>query len=439
MKVRLFCISLFALLSFFVGTRTTAAQSQPNWSASYYNNTLLSGQPTLTRSEANLAHNWGAGSPDRRINADRFSARWTRNVNLAAGTYRWQVSADDGIRVYVNGQLVLNEWQFQSADFTFDHAISGGNTNIVVEYFENTGHARANVSYQRIGGDSGGDSEGAGGGGGFAERWRGEYYNNRFLSGAPQLIRASNVLDFVWRTGSPDATINADNFSARWTRTIHVEGGRYRFTTRADDGVRIFVNGRLILDKWFDQNATTTHQADIDLPRGQVYLEVQYYEHGGTAELHVDMLRLTQSPPPQQSIIVDNTSGNFAIFGPANRWFTSPVGYNGGSLWTSAQSNNASEQNHAFWTPSLAAGRYRVEVYIPIAHATTVNAQYFIQHRWGRTMVPVNQATNNGRWVSLGTYDFAGNGNDNIALSNVTYETFPGQIAFDAMRWVVVP
>ncbi len=435
MKLRVLSLCL-ALMFLLVGARTTAAQSQPNWTATYFNNTLLSGQPVLTRSENALSHNWGAGSPDGRISADRFSAQWSRRVNLAAGTYRWHVQADDGVRIYVNGQLILNEWRFQSAEYTFDRALSGGDTNIVVEYFENTGHARIHVSYERIG-DAGGGGGTPGGGDGFAERWRGEYFNNRNLAGSPQLIRAASVLDFDWGSGSPDPTINRDNFSARWTRTINVDAGRYRFTTRADDGVRLFVNGRLLIDKWFDQGATT-YSADIDLAQGSVYLEVQYYEHLGSAELHVDMIRTTQAPP-QQSVVVDNAASNFTIFGPGDRWATSPVGFNGGSLWATTRSHNVSDQNYAFWTPALAAGKYSVQVYIPTAHATTVNAQYFVQHRWGRTMIPVNQASHNGQWVTLGVFDFAGNGSENVALSTVTYESSTRQIAFDAVRWVVAP
>jgi hypothetical protein len=49
-----------------------------NWQASYWNNTTLSGSPVLVRSEANLNHDWGTGSPDPSVNADRFSARWIR-------------------------------------------------------------------------------------------------------------------------------------------------------------------------------------------------------------------------------------------------------------------------------------------------------------------------------------------------------------------------
>jgi hypothetical protein len=74
--------------------------SDPTWQAAYWNNPTLFGTPVVQRAEANLDYDWGAGSPDSVLPPDGFSARWSRYLELQAGTYRFTATSDDGIRVY---------------------------------------------------------------------------------------------------------------------------------------------------------------------------------------------------------------------------------------------------------------------------------------------------------------------------------------------------
>ncbi|MCB0211210.1 MAG: SH3 domain-containing protein, partial [Anaerolineae bacterium] len=69
--------------------------------------------------------------------------------------------------------------------------------------------------------------------------WRGEYYNNRNLSGNPALVRNDVAVSFDWGLNAPASELPADNFSARWTRQLDYSAGAYRFYARADDGVRL--------------------------------------------------------------------------------------------------------------------------------------------------------------------------------------------------------
>ena len=78
------------------------------WQASYWNNTDLSGPAVLQRNESDINYDWGAGSPDNSIAQDGFSARWTRYIDTAGGTYRFTATSDDGIRVAVDGRWVIN-------------------------------------------------------------------------------------------------------------------------------------------------------------------------------------------------------------------------------------------------------------------------------------------------------------------------------------------
>ena len=73
----------------------------------------------------------------------------------------------------------------------------------------------------------------------------------------------------------------------RWTRTLGFTGGTYRFYTSTDDGVRVALDGKRIIDKWQNQKLPNTHSADINLSGGEHTVVVEYYEQGGEAGAHV--------------------------------------------------------------------------------------------------------------------------------------------------------
>jgi uncharacterized repeat protein (TIGR03806 family) len=117
----------------------------------------------------------------------------------------------------------------------------------------------------------------------------GEYWANAFpgapFPGPPTFTRTDSVVDFDWGTGSPDASISVDHFTARWTGSIQPQFTEpYTFYITSDDGTRLFlwVNGQktTIIDSWIDQ-APTEHQGIITLAAGQRYtIEMDYYENG---------------------------------------------------------------------------------------------------------------------------------------------------------------
>ncbi len=99
-----------------------------------------------------LNFNWGtAGSPSAACNVPGvwYSVRWTRLVNFTAGTYRFSTSSDDGMRLYIDGQLVQDRWVYQQASVqTVDVPMAAGNHTLVVEYFQGAGQESAAVSWQ---------------------------------------------------------------------------------------------------------------------------------------------------------------------------------------------------------------------------------------------------------------------------------------------------
>lgn len=263
--------------------------SQSAWQASYWNNTTLSGEPAMSRQELEIKHNWGSGSPSRVISSDQFSARWTRTEQLNEGSYRFTATADDGIRIWINGIQVVDAWENTGGrSVSAEVYLQTGLYDIRVEYVDWGG--AASVELERTAVDQvvrrGQSNTVAGSGPDLVSdltAWSGEYYNNRTLTGTPALTKKENNIDFRWGTGSPAAgIIDAESFSARWTRTLDLEPGRYRFSVTADDGIRLYVNNRLLIDEWHSQ-AATTYSATTELSGGRVEVRIEYYENGGKA------------------------------------------------------------------------------------------------------------------------------------------------------------
>lgn len=139
MLARAITIILAALLT---GLALPVAAQVGGWTAEYYDNVELAGNPVLVRSEIRPRGDWGAGSPHRTIPADNFAARWSTRVLLEAGAYLLNTQTADGVRVYVNDEAVIDEWRDTDTGF-FQLALpfEAGEHRIVVEYLELEGPA----------------------------------------------------------------------------------------------------------------------------------------------------------------------------------------------------------------------------------------------------------------------------------------------------------
>ena len=132
-----------------------AAGVDAAWTAEYFENTTLSGSPVHTDSASSISFDWGIDSPGPSVPDDYFSARFTRTLDFPqAGTYRFTVGTDDGQRLYVDGVLVLDDWEEQSlAEGTnaVDVEITDPcGVDLRLEYFERRVHAAAYLSWFRV-------------------------------------------------------------------------------------------------------------------------------------------------------------------------------------------------------------------------------------------------------------------------------------------------
>lgn len=96
--------------------------------------------------------------------------------------------------------------------------------------------------------------------------------------------RIDRTVDFRWNAAAPDTRLAADNFSVRWHgRIVPRHSERHAFTTISDDGVRLWVNGQLLINNW-SHHSEEQNTAEIDLQAGvPVTIQMEFFESGGDA------------------------------------------------------------------------------------------------------------------------------------------------------------
>ena len=249
----------------------------------YFSTPDLSGPVVLERSDPELSFDWHLDSPAANIPVDYFSARWTRSVYFPAGQYRFNVTVDDGVRLYVDGQIIIDQWRI-TAPITYTSSISlvEGNHDLRVEYYENTERAQIKVWWDQ---GAAPVAEGTPVPADHPGTWHGKYFNNRDLSGDPTFERDDGFVYFDWGTGGPGGGIGGQNYSVRWYRMVDfTSSGRYQFKITADDGVRLWLDWAAIIDQWHD-NDGTTYTVEKQVSKGQHELVVEYYQADGPAEV----------------------------------------------------------------------------------------------------------------------------------------------------------
>lgn len=348
-----------------------------------------------TRTDRTIDFNWGSAAPDPAVQADNFSVRWSGQVLApAAGTYTFTTLSDDGVRLYVNGQLLVDNWTNHPAVQNSGTIALAANQkyNIRLDYYERGGDAtirlswaypgqtsqvvpqsmlfpatavnqppavnagpdqtialpsaasltgvarddglpnqKLTIKWSKISGRE--DSSGGtvtfsnanalattatfGADGLYVLRLTvsdgavtvsddvtitvnpppgngliGRYYNDPGTGAHFAMLVLSRVdptVNFSWGTASPAVAVTADNFSVRWTGSVQAPvTGTFQFTTVSDDGVRLWVNGQLLIDNWTNHAATTNTSAGISLTAGVKYtITLEYYEKAGAATIRL--------------------------------------------------------------------------------------------------------------------------------------------------------
>lgn len=270
-------------------TLTAYFENATQFSAQYFTSTELAGEPVLNRIDSSINFDWGLNSPNPLLPTDNFSVRWTGTEHFQEGRYEFSATTDDGVRLYVDGVLVIDKWQGQSATNKAEVDLTSGNHAIIMEYFDSGGLATAKLIWSKTVVQPAGS------------RFSAEYFANKTLDGVPALTRNENAIDFNWASGSPDPLIPVSEFSARFTRTDNLVEGIYQFNIVADDGVRLYIDDQLILNRWMPQN--TQYTVNKFLTAGDHTIKLEYFENFGEAKVKLDYLKIsgplaTPAPTP---------------------------------------------------------------------------------------------------------------------------------------------
>ncbi|MGG1518123.1 CehA/McbA family metallohydrolase [Paenibacillus oryzisoli] len=144
LKVALFVAALVVTVAIsMVNTQTAYGQMGNGLKGDYFNNIDLT-SPVLSRTDPTVNYNWGSGSPDASIASDTFSVRWTGQIRPQySQKYNFYVKFDGGVRLWVNGELLIDRWTEQTnAEWTsFLTLTANTDYDIRLEYFTNTGNS----------------------------------------------------------------------------------------------------------------------------------------------------------------------------------------------------------------------------------------------------------------------------------------------------------
>ena len=154
-----------------------------------------------------------------------------------------------------------------------------------------------------------------------------QYFNSEALTGV-ELSRVDSTVNFDWGSGSPDATIGSDNFSAHWSGQVEAAFTEtYDFIVNANDGARLWVNGQQLVSG-FDASGVSDATGSIDLIAGRRYdIQLEYREATGNASVQLEWRSFSQT----REII------------PQDRLYSAELGSLTQEVWTGINGDSVSD------------------------------------------------------------------------------------------------
>jgi GH43 family beta-xylosidase len=259
--------------------------------AQYFHNPDFTGLAAERVESPNFA--WGVAAPAPGMDADSFSVRWFGRVEAQfSETYAFRTVSDDGVRLWVDGKLLIDGWGVNAARVesgTIDLQ-AGEKYDIRLEYFDGAGSAQMRLQwasasqplqaipaaqlYESLPGLVGAYSDAAGNA-------------NR---------RTDAAIDFDWGFGPPISGVDADDFQVRWTGYLRADASaNYQFRVSSDERVRLWIGEDLIVDHWTPH--TLTQDIGVkQLEAGKWYdVRAEYADVGGDAQIALAWLNDVQS------------------------------------------------------------------------------------------------------------------------------------------------
>jgi hypothetical protein len=132
--------------------------------------------------------------------------------------------------------------------------------------------------------------------------WVGHYFNNETLVFPSSSVRGDGNLNFRWNGAAPEPGMKASDFTVRWSRMFALTEGEYAFTIDAIGGLRLWVDGKLVLDEWGSRGIFVQHQKVIQASAGLHRVEIEYLARDGFAQISLGNL------PPNMPIVLDTAT-----------------------------------------------------------------------------------------------------------------------------------
>ena len=324
---------------------------------------------------------WAGGSPSSLVPSDRFSVRWTGNMRFDKGLYRFLTDVDDGVKVWIDDKLLIDAWVTKSQQRRL-FAMTAGLHKVKVEYREDAGSAKVNVGWEKAIDCSTDIPQG---------KFCASFYNTKDLSGEVADNRYDDTINFDWGSAAPQIGVNADNFSTRWQGKFDFAEGEYTFTVRTDDGFRLWVDDKILIDAWKLQGATT-YTKRIFLTGGTHTVKAEYYEATGQAVAQMSWKAEQLSEPQIPTNLRTTTLVQDKV---TLVWDNQPIVnqykvYKGGELLTTVSTPTATDiaveatkiYNYAvsaLWPNGKESRQTKLTVTVPDTQAPTIPVKLAVQ------------------------------------------------------------
>jgi PKD repeat protein len=259
------------------------------WRAEYYSNPELAGEPVLVRDEPRIELNLESGSPGEGVPAENFSARWTISREVPAGIYRFSGTFDNGYRLWVDDNLLVDQWAAGPVRTeTTEVNLIAGTHSVQVEYFHTSGPIVAQFQTEYVQN--------------FPD-WRAEYFAQPDFNSPPLVVQNETEINYNWGTTSPvPGVIPDNNYAVRWTRTNEFEAGTYIFRIGVEGGVRLWLDGQILIDGW-EQQPFRQLENVANLSAGGHSLRVEYWKESGNGQIRVGWAKLQAPDQPPVAVI----------------------------------------------------------------------------------------------------------------------------------------
>lgn len=302
-------------------------------------------RPVLTRRDCRIEFNWGEEAPhgDAAIPRDGFSVRWQGLIRVpVTDEYTFYLASDDGSRLYVDGELVIDNWGPHGLAEQSSRTMKlrrGVAHPIRIDYVEIEGLAQVRFAWSSttirketvpalvlwrglVAPDAGARVSEADPLLADPTRcFRASYFRGKAFE---TLVHARRdcTIDFDWGTSSVEGIeeLPPDGFSVRWEGILRVpETAPYRFYLGSDDGSRLYLEGELVMGEWFPHGLGEIASEPMELEQGVDYpIRVEFFEEADLAqiELHWSSPSLDKQPLSGQYVFVPGREREAGVSSP---------------------------------------------------------------------------------------------------------------------------